>query len=78
MAAKMSANANASSQANLFQNQIRALPILIPEIEQQDRFVERVSEIRGLETEQTASRRCLEDLFQSMLREFPASVRDAI
>jgi type I restriction enzyme S subunit len=67
MAAKMSATANASSQANLFQNQIRALPVLIPEIALQDRFVERASEIRELEVEQTTSRECLEALFQSML-----------
>jgi type I restriction enzyme S subunit len=67
MAARMSATANASSQANLFQNQIRTLPVFIPEIAHQDRFVERVTEIRELEASQAASRQRLENLFQSLL-----------
>jgi Restriction endonuclease S subunits len=67
LAAKMSAQANASSQANLFQNQIKRLPILIPDVRLQDHFVERVTEIRELEAEQAASRSRLDALFQSLL-----------
>lgn len=67
MGGQMTANANASSQANLFQNQIRRLPIFIPDINVQDQFEERVTEIRELEACQAASRRRVDDLFQSLL-----------
>ncbi len=34
---------------------------------QENEFADRVSEIRKLETAQSASRKCLDDLFRSML-----------
>jgi type I restriction enzyme S subunit len=67
LAAEMSSKANASSQANLFQNQIRGLPILIPDVRLQDDFVDRATEIRELEAKQAVSRERLDALFQSML-----------
>ncbi|MEI7938460.1 MAG: restriction endonuclease subunit S [Verrucomicrobiota bacterium] len=67
LATTMSASANASSQANLFQNKIKALPVFIPTMTLQDRFVERTGEIRELGAAQATSRQRLEALFQSML-----------
>jgi type I restriction enzyme S subunit len=43
MVATMQKRANASSQANLFQNQIRALPVALPPLACQDRFIQRKS-----------------------------------
>ena len=45
----------------------RDLSLRVPSLPLQKEFSKRVTEIRGLEAEQTASRRRLEDLFQSLL-----------
>jgi type I restriction enzyme S subunit len=47
--------------------QLRALPVPLPPLALQNKFANRVTEVRELEGEQTASRRRLDDLFQSML-----------
>lgn len=46
MAALMRRRANASSQANLFQNQIKELPIFLPDIALQDCFIKRSKLVR--------------------------------
>ncbi len=43
------------------------LPIEVPPLPLQKEFAQRVSEIRGLEADQAASRRGLDGLFQSMI-----------
>jgi type I restriction enzyme S subunit len=43
----MQKSANASSQANLFQGKIRALPVFLPSLEEQDAFVARASKARA-------------------------------
>jgi type I restriction enzyme S subunit len=52
---------------NLHLNEIKKLHVPCPSMETQAYFVRRVTEIGDLEAEQTASRRRVEDLFQSML-----------
>ena len=46
---------------------LRELTVPVPSLEQQNAFAARVAEIRGIGAEQTASRRRLDDLFQSLL-----------
>jgi type I restriction enzyme S subunit len=47
MAALMKRRANASSQANLFQNQIKELPVFVPDVAAQDRFIKRSISVRA-------------------------------
>lgn len=56
----------ASRQA-LNHQQVRALEIPLPPLSMQKDFAARVSEIRGMEAEQAATRRRLDELFQSLL-----------
>jgi len=56
----------ASRQA-LNHQQVRALEIPLPPITLQKEFAKMVADIRELESAQSASRKCLDDLFQSML-----------
>lgn len=58
--------AGASRQA-LNHQQVRALEIPLPPMPVQIEFATRVTEMRALEAEQAASRRRIDDLFQSML-----------
>lgn len=58
--------AGASRQA-LNHQQVRALEIPLAPLPLQKEFAKRVTEIRALEAEQSASRRHLEDLFKSVL-----------
>ena len=53
--------------ASINMTQLRALPVPLPPLPLQKEFAARVSEIRAVEAEQTASRRRLNDLFQSLL-----------
>ena len=46
---------------------LKALRIYLPPFKLQEEFAARVSEIRAMQTEQSASRHRVEDLFQSML-----------
>ena len=46
---------------------LRQLPVVLPPLPLQKEFAARVSEIRAVQAEQSASRRRLDDLFQSML-----------
>ena len=53
--------------ASINMTQLRALPVLLPPLPLQNEFAARVGEIRAVQTEQTASRSRLDELFQSML-----------
>ena len=53
--------------ASINMRQLRALPVPIPPLSLQKEFVQRVAEIRELETSQATSRTRLDALFQSML-----------
>ena len=44
----MKMRANSSGQANLFQNQIRDLPIIVPPLDVQDRFISRAHQVRQI------------------------------
>lgn len=62
----MQQRANASSQANLFQNQIRDLPLLIPNMKQQDEFIARKAEVRKSAVRQFKSTCRMDSLFHSL------------
>ena len=51
MQAVMKKRANASSQANLFIGQIKQLPLVVPEIEDQRKFGERIRKMEVLKSE---------------------------
>lgn len=53
--------------ASINMTQLRALPVLLPPLSLQKEFAARVSGIRAMQAEQSASRRHLDDLFHSML-----------
>jgi restriction endonuclease S subunit len=46
---------------------LKALRIYLPPLKLQEEFATRVSDIRAMQAEQAASRRRVDDLFQSML-----------
>ena len=52
---------------NISKGRLMTLPIEVPPLPLQKEFAQRVSEIRGLEADQAASRRGLDGLFQSMI-----------
>lgn len=64
--AKMQQRANASSQANLFQNQIRELPALLPPLSLQQEFAQRVEAVEELKKSHHASLLELDALFASL------------
>ena len=64
--AQMLRRANASSQANLFQGQIRELPVLLPPLSQQDSFVVRVACLEKLKAAHSASLKTEEALFATL------------
>jgi type I restriction enzyme S subunit len=57
----------AVGQANINSKELKSIEFPVPPFKLQCEFAARVSEIRSLQTEQSASRRRLDDLFQSML-----------
>ena len=63
--ADQSARGVAQKTVNLAE--IRKFKVLVPPLILQKEFAKRVKEIRGLESQQAAGRRVLDDLFQSML-----------
>ena len=63
---KMQQRANASSQANLFQNQIRELPAFLPPLPLQQEFARRVEAIEHLKTTHRESLTQLDALFTSL------------
>jgi type I restriction enzyme, S subunit len=65
---RMLRRANASSQANLFQNQIRSLPVMLPAIDLQDTFAARVRCVDALRTRQRGSLATIESLVASLHR----------
>ena len=64
--AQMLRRANASSQANLFQGQIRELPVLLPPLSQQDNFVVHVACLETLKAAHSAFLKEVETLFASL------------
>ena len=64
--ALMVARANSSAQANLFQNQINRLPVLIPPLALQNEFASRVDLVRAERTGVQDSMRTLTELFASL------------
>jgi type I restriction enzyme, S subunit len=63
---RMLSRANASSQANLFQNQIRALPVCVPPIELQCAFTRRISGVEQIRITENTSRTKLDNFFDSL------------
>jgi type I restriction enzyme S subunit len=59
--------AKQAAQPNFSGPLIRALPMPVPPKSLQDTFAARIKEISALETVQAASRKRLDDLFQSLL-----------
>ena len=68
MQAVMLRKANTSSQANLFTGPIKSLPILLPALELQNQFAERVQAIEAQKAQAQASLAQAEDLFNSLLQ----------
>ena len=68
MQAVMLRKANTSSQANLFTGPIKSLPILLPALELQNQFAERVQAIESQKAQAQASLAQSEDLFNSLLQ----------
>jgi type I restriction enzyme, S subunit len=64
--ARMQQRANASSQANLFQNQIRELPAILPPLPLQQQFAQRIAAIEALKTTQKEALSQLDALFASL------------
>jgi type I restriction enzyme S subunit len=58
--------ANASSQANLFQNQIRRLPVLLPPIDEQMLLVKRLKATKATARKNTKSSAYIDELFASL------------
>jgi type I restriction enzyme S subunit len=63
---RMLQRANASSQANLFQGQIRELPVFLPPLELQREFARRLAAIEKLKSLHRASLAKLDELFASL------------
>jgi type I restriction enzyme S subunit len=63
---QMLRRANASSQANLFQGQIRALPVLVPPLPLQEVFAARVADVESLKATYAASLNELDWLLASL------------
>jgi type I restriction enzyme S subunit len=57
----------AIGQANINAKELRSIKLPVPPLLLQKDFAFRVAEIRAMQAEQAASRRCLDGLFQSML-----------
>ncbi len=66
MKARMIARANASSQANLFQGQIRELPVILPPLPLQQLFARRVAAVEKVKVSYRASLAELDALFASL------------
>jgi type I restriction enzyme, S subunit len=66
MRAKMLQRANASSQANLFQGQIRELPVFLPATHLQDEFGNLIAHIDSLRTTQKRALEASDALFSSI------------
>ena len=64
---RLRANADEGAYSFMSTTILKALRIYLPPFKLQEEFASRVSEIRAVQTEQSASRCRLDDLFQSML-----------
>jgi type I restriction enzyme S subunit len=65
--AKLEDEAPQAAQKNINLQTLRNLELRVPPVELQRTFAARVAEIRAMGAEQAASRRRLDDLFQSLL-----------
>lgn len=66
MKARMLREANASSQANLFQGQIRGLPVFVPPLPFQERFDKRIATAVAVNAKSAEAERALDALFASL------------
>lgn len=66
MKALMNLRANSSAQANLFQNQIRSLPVVIPPLDHQKEFERRIEAVARQRKLAMSSLTQLDDLFASL------------
>ena len=64
--ALMVAQANSSAQANLFQNQIKRLPVVVPPLHLQEEFSERLKQVDRQATYARKARDLEEELFRSL------------
>lgn len=62
----MNARANSSAQANLFQNQIKALPVILPPLGEQNEFEARTVEVDRLRTRMSSMAASGGELFSSL------------
>ena len=62
----MVSRANSSAQANLFQNQIKALPVILPPIGLQKEFEGRIAETSNMRMMMSSLRNRCEELFHSL------------
>jgi type I restriction enzyme S subunit len=67
-------SANISGQPNIFQRQIRELPVLLPPLPEQERFAGVVRRVEALRRRQAEARRQAEGLFQTLLAQSFESV----
>jgi len=65
--ANLNQYAGRAAQPLVSGNRVYPVPILVPPLQLQHEFAQRVTEIRAIEASQAASRQRLENLFQSML-----------
>ena len=68
MQAVMKKRANASSQANLFIGQIKKLPLVVPEIEDQRKFGERIRKMEVLKSDAQVVVQTETALFNALLQ----------
>jgi type I restriction enzyme S subunit len=66
MKARMLREANASSQANLFQGPIRGLPVFVPPLPFQERFDKRIATVVAVNAKSAEAERALDALFASL------------
>ncbi|MCZ8070306.1 MAG: restriction endonuclease subunit S [Cytophagales bacterium] len=62
--------ANKSSQANIFTNPIKDIPIVIPPLPLQQKFAALVEQVERLRAKQRESERELDNLFQSLMQKY--------
>lgn len=56
-----------TSVVAIYYKSLKTVPVMLPPIGLQTEFAARVAEVREMEAKQAESRRCLDDLFQSLL-----------
>ena len=64
--ATMVSQANSSAQANLFQNQIKRLPMVVPPLDLQDKFADRIDAVHAQRSLVVAALAAGDKLFASI------------